>query len=297
MNGSDNMEDVVNSFLDYLIIDKKYSENTKNSYEEELKKFVLFFKNISINNITKKDIERFISYNKDKGYESKSIAHLITTLRTFYKYLELEAIIKENPMIGISLPKTKKTLPNVLSIEEVDKLLDIKLTDKYCYRNKAMLELMYSSGLRISELINLKIHDINLKMNTLRVMGKGNKERIIPIGDYATKYIQVYLEKYRRQLLKKKPSDYLFLSSRGDLMTRQALFKIIKNLAREKEIKTSFSPHSLRHSFATHMLENGADLRSLQELLGHSNISTTQIYTHISNNVLKDNYCNYHPHN
>lgn len=285
---------MIESFLNYLIIDKKYSNNTKLAYENELKKFESFFKGKNIEKITKKEIEEFIS--KQKNLENKTIAHLITTLRSFYKYLELEGIIKENPMIGIYLPKIKKTLPNVLSKEEVDILLDINLKDKYSYRNKAMLELMYSSGLRISELINLKIFDLNLNQNTIRIMGKGSKERIVPIGDYATKYLEIYIEEYRTSFIK-KPTDYLFLSNWGDKMTRQAFFKIIKKLAEEKNIKTNFSPHTLRHSFATHMLENGADLRSLQELLGHSNISTTEIYTHVSNNILKENYDNFHPHN
>lgn len=289
------MKEYIYGFLDYLIIDKKYSENTKLSYQNELKKFLLFFSNKSIQSITKNDIQTFIASEKKIGNEGKSIAHLITSLRSFYKYLELEKIIKENPMIGIPVPKIKKTLPNVLSVKEVDCLLNISLQNKYDYRNKAMLELMYSSGLRISELINLNIHDINLKMNTIRIMGKGNKERIIPIGDYATKYLEIYINEYRGSFIKKQ-TDILFLSSRGDKMTRQAFFKIIKKIALEKKIETCFSPHTLRHSFATHMIENGADLRSLQELLGHSNISTTQIYTHISNRVLKENYESAHPH-
>ena len=288
------MKQIIDGFLNYLIIDKKYSNNTKLAYENELKKFLEYFKNKNISDINKKDIENFIS--TQNNLENKTIAHLITTLRSFYKYLELEGIIKENPMIGISLPKIKKTLPNVLSKEEIDLLLDVDLKDKYSYRNKAMLELMYSSGLRISELINLKMFDLNLNQNAIRIMGKGSKERIVPIGDYATKYLEIYIEEYRSLFLK-KPNDYLFLSNWGDKMTRQAFFKIIKKLAEEKGIKTDFSPHTLRHSFATHMLENGADLRSLQELLGHSDISTTQIYTHVSNNILKENYDNFHPHN
>ncbi len=295
-NGSDGMKQEIQGFLDYLIIDKKYSENTKKSYENELKKFNQYFSKQNIKSISKKEIERFISFEKKVGHESKSIAHLITTLRSFYKYLELENQIKENPMTGISLPRVKKTLPNVLSVQEIDILLDINLKDKYSYRNKAMLELMYSSGLRISELIGLNLQDLNLNMNTIRVMGKGNKERIIPIGDYATKYLKIYIEEYRQLFQKKRINDILFLSSRGEKMSRQSFFKIIKKIALEKNIQTDFSPHTLRHSFATHMIENGADLRSIQELLGHSNISTTQIYTHISNHILKENYNEFHPH-
>lgn len=291
------MKQHIEGFLEYLMIDKKYSKNTKKSYQNELKKFALFFKNKNITDLTKKDIENIIIELKKTNHENKSIAHFITCLRSFYKYLELEKVITENPMLSIHLPKIKKTLPNVLSVEEIDLLLDIPLNNHYDYRNKAMLELMYSSGLRISELIQLKIHDINLKMNTVRIMGKGNKERIIPIGDYATKYLEIYINEYRKLFIKNHQTDFLFLSSRGDKMTRQAFFKIIKKIAQEKNIQTDFSPHTLRHSFATHMIENGADLRSLQELLGHSNISTTQIYTHISNYLLKQNYNQFHPHN
>ena len=159
-----------------------------------------------------------------------------------------------------------------------------------------MLELMYASGLRISELISLQIHDVNLEIQTVRIFGKGAKERIVPIGDYATYYLKVYIDQYRPFLLKKKETDILFLSSRGDRMTRQAFFKIIKQLGIQQGIKTDFSPHTLRHSFATHLLENGADLRSIQELLGHSDISTTQVYTHISNQQLQENYTKFHPH-
>lgn len=290
------MKQEIKGFLEYLMIDKKYSDNTIKSYQNELKKLEQFFPNKKASYLVKKDIEAVIIKQKKDHHENKSIAHFITTLRSFYKYLELEHLIEENPMTGITIPRVKKTLPNVLAIEEINTLLDIDLKDQYSYRNKAMLELMYSSGLRISELINLKVQDVNLNMNTIRVMGKGNKERMVPIGDYATKYLTLYIENFRFLFLKKKTSDYLFLSIRGEKMTRQAFFKIIKKLKQEKNIQTNFSPHTLRHSFATHMIENGADLRSLQELLGHSSISTTQIYTHVSDHLLKDNYHQFHPH-
>jgi len=199
-------------------------------------------------------------------------------------------------MEWIEIPKIKKSLPKTLSFEEINKLLDIKLNDKYSYRNKAMLELMYSSGLRVSELVNVKIHDIDSESCIIRVMGKGSKERIVPLGDYAIKYIDIYLKEYRNKLIKKEYNDYLFLNNHGKKMTRQGFFKIIKNLAKQQKIKVEFSPHTLRHSFATHLLDGGADLRSIQEMLGHSDISTTQIYTHVSKELLKENYNNFHPH-
>ena len=285
-------------FINYLQIDKKYSENTIASYAADLKDYQNFMMNLlkkDIYHIERKDIKLYLKYLKDQKKSPKSISRRISCIRGFYKFLLIEKIIANNPMSTIELPKTKKSLPKVLTIEEVDKLLDITLKDAYSYRNKAMLELMYATGLRVSELVNLKIHDIDFINETVRTMGKGNKERIIPIGEIAIHYLKLYLEIYRSQLLKKDYTDDLFLNNHGKCMTRQGFFKILKKLAKEKDIKTSFSPHTLRHSFATHLLENGADLRSIQELLGHSSISTTGIYTHVSNEELKENY-KYHPH-
>lgn len=282
----------IEEYLKYLLIEKKYSKNTINSYRNDLNELYIFYKNKNIASLDKKDILKFIEKNKEKS--DKTLSHFITTFRGFYKYLEIENIIKENPILSISQPKTKKTLPKVLSISDVDNILNINLNDKYDYRNKAMLELMYSTGIRITELINIKIHDLNMNNCTLKVMGKGSKERIIPIGDIALKYVKIYIENYRSEFIKKN-TDYLFLNSRGTLMTRQAFFKIVKKIAKEKKIKTDFSPHTLRHSFATHMLENGADLRTIQELLGHSDLSTTQIYTNVSNKFIEENY-HFHPH-
>lgn len=283
-------------FINYLLIDKKYSEDTIFSYKNDLEKFFNFFKNIPIKKINKDDLRNYLKYLNNLGLSEKSISHNISTLRSFYKFLVAEGYLESNIFMFIDLPKIPKTLPNVLSVEEVDNLLDIKVTDKYSARNKAMLELMYSSGLRISELINLKVVDVSLEDDIVRVFGKGSKERIVPIGDCAINALKKYIFVYRKDLLKKQSSDYLFLSSLGRKMSRQAFFKIIKAIALEKNIKSEISPHTLRHSFATHMLNYGADLRSIQELLGHSDISTTQIYTHISQNKINDDYKKSHPH-
>lgn len=291
-----NINECIEKFIEYLIIDKKYSENTVKSYNNDLKKFESYMKNINIQNIKENHIKNYLKYLKDNNNDNRTINHNISTLRSFYKFLLIEKTIKINPMEYIEMPKTKKSLPKTLSIEEIDKLLDIKLTDSFSYRNKAMLELMYSSGLRVSELVNVKIHDIDISNCIIRIMGKGSKERIVPLGDYAIKYIEIYLKEYRNKLTKKELNEYLFLNNHGKKMTRQGFFKILKQLAREKSIKTDFSPHTLRHSFATHLLNGGADLRSIQEMLGHESISTTQIYTHVSKEQLKENYNNYHPH-
>ena len=204
--------------------------------------------------------------------------------------------ISSNPIDGLYVPKVKKSLPHTLTEEEVIKLLDIKTIDSFSYRNKAMLELMYATGIRVSELVNLKLQDVDLTNDIIRTFGKGSKERIIPIGDYAKEYLEKYIYEYRGSMLKSRPCEYVFINNHGNNLTRQAFFKIIKRIAKEKDIKTELSPHTLRHSFATHLLKYGADLRTIQELLGHSDISTTQIYTHISQEKLKENYSEFHPH-
>lgn len=290
-------KDVIEDFLDYLLIDKKYSSNTIESYRHDLARYYQFNMehHIGLHDIKKENIKQYLKALKEAKMSDKSISRNISSIRTFYKFLLVEKIILNNPIELIELPKTKKSLPNVLSIEEVDRLLDIAVVDPFTSRNKAMLELMYATGLRVSELVNLKVKDIDLEEALVKTMGKGNKERVIPIGDYALHAIEHYLTYDRDQLLKRRINDSLFLNNHGNQLTRQGFFKILKKLAKEKEITTNFSPHTLRHSFATHLLNGGADLRSIQELLGHSDISTTQIYTHVSNELLKENYKN-HPH-
>ena len=295
MNEYDSLKE---KFKQYLLIDKKYSNNTIESYNNDLSKYFEFMnkKNIKLINIKKDNIIDYIEHLKKENITDKSIAHNLSVIRSFYKFLILEKIIDIAPTEFIDLPKIRKTLPNVLSIEEVDKLLDINLTNNFSYRNKAMLELLYATGLRVSELVNLKLENIDIDECFVRTIGKGNKERIIPIGDIALKYLKEYIIYYRSSLLKKEQNDYLFLNNHGKKMTRQGFFKIIKKQADDKKIKKDISPHTLRHSFATHLLEHGADLRSIGEMLGHSSVSTTEIYTHISNEKLKQDYMS-HPHN
>lgn len=292
----DEFQDKIDDFLTFLLIDKKYSNNTIESYKRDLNKYkdyVVNELNESLNEVKKEDLKHYLVYLNAKQLDSKSISRNISSIRSFYKFLLTENYVVTNPIELIELPKIKKTLPTVLSLEEVDKLLDIKLTDHYSYRNKAMLELMYATGLRVSELINLKIHDVDLDNALVRTLGKGSKERIIPMGDYAIKYVKEYLLYHRSNLIKLSNNDYLFINNHGRQLTRQGFFKILKKIAKEKDIKTPFSPHTLRHSFATHLLDNGADLRSIQELLGHSDIVTTRIYTHTQNNKLKNDYIKY----
>ena len=288
------LDDLINEFCTYLLIDKNYSKNTIDAYRNDLEMFNKFV-NKSINSIDDNEIKSYLKYLKDNKHNERSIARNTSSLRSFYKFLIINKHVKTNPMENITSIKLSKKLPDILTIDEINKILDIKITDNYSVRNKAMLELIYAAGLRVSELINLKTYDIDTLENIVRTMGKGNKERIIPIGEYATNALNSYLS-IRYTFLKKEINDYLFLNNHGKKMTRQGFFKIIKKLARENNIKKDISPHTLRHSFATHMINNGADLRTIQELLGHSDVSTTQIYTHVSTEKLKNTFESYHPH-
>jgi len=281
------MEQCIISYLDYLKYERKLSNNTISSYSDNLNQFKKYFENKNILTLTESDIKSFIR-SLDKTEKTK--AHYLTVLNSFYNFLCNENKIKINPCENIKQPKLPKKLPNYLTIEEVDKLLDVRLDNPLAYRNKAMLELLYSTGIRISELINLKLNNIDFTDELIRVRGKGSKERIIPLGEEAIKYLKMYINQYRNLILKTKTSDDLFINNFGNKITRQGFFKIIKKECAIHGIEKNVSPHTLRHSFATHMLNNGADLRIIQELLGHSDISTTQIYTHISKDKIKQDY-------
>ena len=287
-------EKLINEFIDYLRFEKKYSDNTISSYARDLNTANKYIKK-EFNQLTKKDIQDYIQLLSKKKSAS-SVSRNISTLKSFYKFLELNKYIKINPLSTIINPKTKQKLPKVLSEAEVNTLLDINLKNDFDYRNKAMLELMYSSGLRVSELINLMVNDIDLNNSLVRIFGKGSKERIIPLNDYVTEALRNYILYYRKNFFKNGENNYLFLNNHGKKMTRQGFFKILQKIAKEKNIKSELSPHTLRHSFASHLLKHGADLRSIQELLGHSDISTTQIYTHITSERLQKNYEQFHPH-
>lgn len=287
------MEKEIKEYLDYLLVEKKLSVNTLESYKTDLKYYLNYFSKNSIKNINKKDITKFIESLKDKDLNEKTINHIIGTIKSFHGYFSLYHNIS-NVTENIVRLKTKKTLPKVLTIEEVELILDIDLKTPFDYRNKAMLELMYSSGLRVSELLDLVINDIDFENDLVKVFGKGSKERIIPIGDYALRALSKYICEYRNALIK-NPTDILFLNNHGKKMSRSGFFKIINKIAEDKNIKKEISPHTLRHSFATHMLECGADLRSIQELLGHENMSTTSIYTHVRSDLLRKEYDEFHP--
>ncbi len=288
------MNDIyINDFLLYLELDLNYSKNTINTYLNSLN-HLKDSTNMDLLKLTSNDIEKFISKLE---IDSRSIANYLSAYKTFYNYYIKLGKLNNNPIDSISSPKLAKHLPVYLTVDEVDKLLDIEIKDAFSARNKSILEVMYSSGLRISELINLEFKNIDLNDSIIRVMGKGSKERIVPISDLAIKYLKIYVKDYRADLVKKETNNYVYLNNHGKKMTRQGVFKMIKKLTSEKGINKDVSPHTLRHSIATHMLENGADLRIIQEFLGHENIGTTQIYTHLTNEKLKNDYMEYFPRN
>lgn len=288
------IEDAIRDFLNYCIFEKGLADKTKESYQNDLdvyKSFLINHHISSVNDITSDHIKDFLKERQDE--ESTTIAHNLTVIKNFHSYLVKEKIVSSDVSEFIERPKLRKSLPKSLSIDDVDLLLNIPLNTPFDYRNKAMLELMYGCGLRVSELVSLTMNDIDMTNCFIRILGKGSKEREIPLGEYAIEYLNLYLGK-RDLLLKDKPCNQLFLNNHGQGMTRQGFFKILKSLLKEKGLNTDVSPHTLRHSFATHLINRGADLRSIQEMLGHSDISTTKIYTRVSDDKVVEDYNKYH---
>lgn len=291
------VNEAIDDYLNYCLFEKRLSKNTVMSYKFNLKEYNSFLLNKKINlinQVTSQDIASYLKWLDQKQEATSSIAHKLTAVKNLHKYVFKQKIVSHDVSETVDRPKLRKILPNTLSIEEVDCLLDIALETPFDYRNKAMLELMYGTGLRVSELINLTIHSIDLENCIIIVLGKGSKERMIPLGEYCLDSLKNYLER-RDQLKKGYLTEQLFLNNHGKPMTRQGFFKILKKEIANKGLNPNVSPHTLRHSFATHLLNRGADLRSIQEMLGHEDISTTKIYTHISDTKIKEDYHKYHP--
>lgn len=295
------MEDRLKDFIHFLIVEKGLAKNTIVSYQRDLKSYVNYMKTIekltSLNDVQRVQIVHFLGYLRDQKKSSKTIARHIASIRSFHQFLLREKAVDQDPSVHIETPQLERTLPKVLSMQEVELLLDAPVkNDQYGLRDKAMLELLYATGIRVSELIGLDTGDAHITMGFVRCIGKGNKERIIPIGKTAADAIQKYLNEGRPKFISKKHKDEaLFLNHHGKRLTRQGFWKILKRLTNEAGIEKDLTPHTLRHSFATHLLENGADLRAVQEMLGHADISTTQIYTHVTKTRLKDVYSQFHP--
>lgn len=284
--------ELLDEFINYLENEKKYSSNTCESYKKDLMDF-LSFVNKDINSIDKSDIDSYILYNIHKLKET-SINRKLSSIRSFYKYLSLFKNYV-NVSDEVEFMKKKDRLPVYLTTEEVNRLLNINLINKFDYRNKAMLELLYTSGLRATELISLDLSNIDFENKILNVYGKGKKERIVPLNDIAIIYLRLYIYEYRNSLFVKgkKRCDALFLNNHGERITRHGLNLLLNKIAQNVNINKNITPHVLRHSFATHLVENGADIRTVQELLGHENVITTEVYTHIANNYISDNYFEY----
>jgi integrase/recombinase XerD len=283
---------LIEKFLDYYWLSSGASQNTLSAYQSDLKLFSKWLSN-DLSHVSSTHIN---DYFKHRRLSAATQSRILTCLRIFYQYLITKKLIETNPTAKLHHPKQTKKLPIFLNIEEVDRLLNTP--DKktiFGLRDRAMLELLYSCGLRVSELITLDYHNINLNEEYIRIHGKGNKERLLPMGEVAIDYLNTYEKKARPFLLKSGQTDHYFLSNRGSGMSRQNFFYIIKAYAAKAGINKPLSPHTLRHAFATHLVQQGADLRSVQLMLGHSDISTTQIYTHIQNVQLKSQHAKHHP--
>ena len=276
---------LVEDFFSYLLIDRSLSENTIKSYEFDLKAFYVFLEDAAFDfmNVTRDVLQGYLAYLYDRGLNTATVSRHLSAIRSFYDYLLLENVVLSSPCQLIDSPKKPANLPEILSVSDVSLLLDSLEGDgAFDVRNKAMIELLYASGFRVSELLGLDVSDLYLSMGFVRCLGKGSKERIVPIGEVAVSSLELYLAGTRGELLKNRVCEALFLNRDGARMSRQGFWKVLKAQARLAGISKDITPHKLRHSFATHLVENGADLRIVQELLGHADISTTQIYTHIS---------------
>jgi integrase/recombinase XerD len=293
------LKELIDSFLDYLSVERGLAKNTIIAYREDLHIYLDFIIKRGINalsKVSKNDIIEFMLFQKFKGILPISISRRLAAIRMFHRFLSRERVLKDDPTTLIDSPKLWKKVPDTLSLNEVEALIS-QPNSRFNQgsRDKAILETLYATGMRVSESTNLKVNNVNLDIGFLRCIGKGNKERVIPLGKKAIKSINRYLEFGRSYFLKNKTSEFLFVNRSGTKISRQSIWKLIKQYAKEAKIKKPIKVHTLRHSFATHLLERGADLRSVQEMLGHSNISTTQIYTHIDKERLKAIHKMFHP--
>ncbi len=291
----------IRGYQNYLQIEKSLSKNTVDGYCRDIKKLNNFFNGNDdkkkIEDVNYQDFQKYLSYLNDLKINARSQSRVISSMRSFFKFLILEKIIKENPTELLENPKTGKKLPEFLTIEEIELLVNqIDRSKKEGERNLAIIEVLYGCGLRVTELIELKISEIYWEEGFIRIIGKGNKERLVPLGKIASKHLKIYLNEIRvHQKVKDLFVDHVFINKNGSKISRVMIFKIIKKLTEKAGIQKNISPHSLRHSFATHLVEGGADLRSVQEMLGHQSITTTEIYTHLDKNYLKQAILDHHP--
>ncbi|KAF3977458.1 MAG: site-specific tyrosine recombinase XerD [Methylococcales symbiont of Iophon sp. n. MRB-2018] len=287
---------LIDLFLDSLWVESGLSENTLSAYGSDLRIFLKFLKSKSLLAVSEYDIASFLASRYKEGVSSRSSARILSTLRRFYGYLRREGTLEIDPTVLIEAPNIGKKLPLSLSETNVDLLLaSPEITDVLGFRDKVMLELLYATGLRVTELVGLKFEQVSFRQGLVRVVGKGNKERLVPVGEQAMDWLEQYISGVRSDILASRQSDFLFVTKRGSGMTRQAFWHIIKRYSVKAGISSALSPHTLRHAFATHLLNHGADLRVVQLLLGHSDLATTQIYTHIAQQRLKQMHTQFHP--
>lgn len=289
------------SFQSYLKLEKSLSPNSTEAYLRDIDKLTQYLESHSLNktpaSVTLGDLQAFLAWIAELGMQPASQARVLSGIKAFYKFCLLENIVSQDPALLLEAPKTRRALPDVLSIAEIEQLIScIDLSKPEGTRNKAIIETLYGCGLRVSELVNLRISQLYLDVGYIRVIGKGNKERLTPIGDSATKYIKIYINEIRNHIaVKPGNEDIVFLNKRGTLLSRVMIFLIIKELAAQAQIAKTISPHTFRHSFATHLIEGGANLRAVQEMLGHESITTTEIYTHLDREFLRKTLELYHP--
>ncbi|MEF9951845.1 MAG: site-specific tyrosine recombinase XerD [Clostridium sp.] len=290
------MEKVLKDFVQELREDNRLSENTLESYTRDIKKFLIYLaeNNLDFKVVKKTNIIAYILYLQKAGRATSSISRSIASIRAFYKMLLKSGAVTKDPTLNLESPKSEKKVPQVLSVEEIEKLLSLpNVSESKGVRDRAMLEMLYATGIRVTELINLNIQDVNLEIGFIRC--SGTKERIIPMGKVAIDILKIYISEYRQKLSSRQDEEALFLNFHGERMTRQGFWKIIKHYASLADINKDITPHTLRHSFAAHLIENGADLKSVQQMLGHSDISTTQVYAELIKNRISDVYKKTHP--
>ena len=290
--------DMIEDFNNYLKYELNYSELTIKGYNEEINKFIGYTKenNLNYKKLSNDNIRNYLKYLDGLKYSKNSISRNLSALRTYYKYLVSENVIDNNPFKIISNPKKDKKLPNFLNYEEIEKIFESFEDDTPLnLRNRCIVELLYDTGVRVSELVNIKISDIDFNERTINIRGKGRKERIVYFGDYLYEVLKKYISDGRNILLDNKSCDYLILNSRGNKITTRGIQQIIDKVVNDASLKHKISPHVLRHTFATHMLNGGSDIKTIQQLLGHESLSTTGIYTHITNEVLRSEYLKNHP--
>jgi len=289
---------LVDRFLDAIWMERGLSENTLGAYRADLLALNqrLVGRNVELARAGRTDILDYIAWRVESGAKPRSTARQLSSFRRFYRYLLREGLLSEDPTAQIAMPKIGRALPQSLTEEEVEALLAAPAVgESLGHRDRAMLEVLYATGVRVSELINLKMSQVNLNQGVIRIVGKGDRERLIPLGDEAQDWVKEFVAGPRVEILLERQTDYLFPTRRGDRMTRQAFWHIIKRYAKKASVKKRLSPHTVRHAFATHLLNNGADLRVVQLLLGHSDVSTTQIYTHVARERMKDLHGRHHP--